>query len=410
MKHTKIFFAAVLTVFLMSGFGFAQDTTLTVASNGNVGIGTTNPFARLTVDGNIVNTGDILTGNISLALNQRSALFLAGNGDFNHALYNNFDNIDGEGQFDGAKWNVLDGLNVRIGADDSKISAFYIHNDGKIGVGTITPIWQVNVQNASPFGTGLVLGNESTGGRQWTAISSGELNTEGPGKYLLRDEQADAVRMAIDTEGKVGIGSFAPTEMLQVADFSTFSDNYITVKSAGGQVYKSGIKLRHFDETNGFTIYSDDASSGGRIGLHILRHHITFPDAGKLALFIDRLNGNVGFGTNTPGHPIEMASGAHVTAGGVWTNASSRALKENIAAISAEEAQNTLQALAPVKYNYKSEKDEEYLGFIAEDVPETVAMKDRKSLSPMDIVAVLTKVVQEQQKKIAELSARLDSR
>ena len=37
------------------------------------------------------------------------------------------------------------------------------------------------------------------------------------------------------------------------------------------------------------------------------------------------------------------------------------------------------------------------MGFIAEDVPDLVATKDRKGLSPMDIVAVLTKVLQEQQ-------------
>jgi len=54
------------------------------------------------------------------------------------------------------------------------------------------------------------------------------------------------------------------------------------------------------------------------------------------------------------------------------------------------------------------------VGFIAEDAPELVASKDRKGMSSMDVVAVLTKVVQEQQKvvqerrtTIAELSRRL---
>jgi len=37
-----------------------------------------------------------------------------------------------------------------------------------------------------------------------------------------------------------------------------------------------------------------------------------------------------------------------------------------------------------------------------------VATKDRKSLSPMDVVAVLTKVVQDQQKTIDALKTRLD--
>jgi uncharacterized coiled-coil protein SlyX len=36
-----------------------------------------------------------------------------------------------------------------------------------------------------------------------------------------------------------------------------------------------------------------------------------------------------------------------------------------------------------------------------------VAAKDRKGMSPMDVVAVLTKVVQEQQKTIAQLQERI---
>ena len=49
------------------------------------------------------------------------------------------------------------------------------------------------------------------------------------------------------------------------------------------------------------------------------------------------------------------------------------------------------------------DKEEEYVGFIAEEVPDLVATESRESLSPMDIVAVLTRVVQEQQKTIEEL-------
>jgi hypothetical protein len=104
---------------------------------------------------------------------------------------------------------------------------------------------------------------------------------------------------------------------------------------------------------------------------------------------------------------LSMASGATCTAGGVWTNASSIALKENISTLNSDEAATTLQALNPVKYNYKAEKDENHVGFIAEEVPELVAMKDRKSLSPMDIVAVLTKVTQDQQKTIENLTQKM---
>jgi len=104
---------------------------------------------------------------------------------------------------------------------------------------------------------------------------------------------------------------------------------------------------------------------------------------------------------------LTMLSGATCTAGGVWTNASSRELKENVEGLSAEEAQAALSELAPVKYTYKADKAERHVGFIAEDVPALVASKDRKTVSPMDVVGVLTKVVQEQQKTLSEYQRSL---
>ena len=47
-------------------------------------------------------------------------------------------------------------------------------------------------------------------------------------------------------------------------------------------------------------------------------------------------NGNVGIGTQTPAYPLHMASGAHVTAGGVWTDASSREYKDDIQVLTME--------------------------------------------------------------------------
>lgn len=40
-----------------------------------------------------------------------------------------------------------------------------------------------------------------------------------------------------------------------------------------------------------------------------------------------------------------------------------------------------------MRFNYKADNGQEYLGFIAEDVPEAVATADRQGLSSMDIVA-----------------------
>ena len=127
-------------------------------------------------------------------------------------------------------------------------------------------------------------------------------------------------------------------------------------------------------------------------------------------------NGNVGIGTTAPTNPLQMASGALVTVGGVWTNASSRTLKQDIRKLTAGEARVALDQLAPVRFASKADPTERHVGFIAEEVPDLVATKDRKTLSPMDIVAVLTRVVQEQQKTIeaqqktiAELASKIEA-
>mgnify|MGYP001614082165 CR=1 FL=1 len=98
-----------------------------------------------------------------------------------------------------------------------------------------------------------------------------------------------------------------------------------------------------------------------------------------------------------------MGSGAFVTTGGVWTNASSRAYKKDIAPLQIDTAVETLKNLQPVTFKYKTD-NEKRVGFIAEDVPDIVASKDRKGLSAMDIVAVLTKVVQDQQARMGILT------
>jgi hypothetical protein len=116
------------------------------------------------------------------------------------------------------------------------------------------------------------------------------------------------------------------------------------------------------------------------------------------------------FGINqapVAGHEIHTATGAY-EAGGSWVDGSSRKLKERIAPLSADAAVQTLAALEPVTFVYKTDAQQQHVGFIAEDVPELVAMKDRRGLSPMDIVAVLTKVVQQQKQTIEQQQRALE--
>jgi hypothetical protein len=156
-------------------------------------------------------------------------------------------------------------------------------------------------------------------------------------------------------------------------------------------------------------------SDGTASGADALRSNQTgFSETGSNKLYISSLpgvpliygefnapaaNNKLGIATTTvaAGEAIKVGNGASLTVGGLWTNSSSRALKQKIQALSTQDASNALAALSPVRYVYSDSPDKVYVGFIAEDVPELVASIDCKSLSPTDIVAVLTAVTKEQQ-------------
>src|SRR5437660_1454537 len=56
------------------------------------------------------------------------------------------------------------------------------------------------------------------GGRTWNLISTGSGNGEGAGKLLVRDATGSgAVRMTVNTNGNVGIGTTGPNARLHVS-------------------------------------------------------------------------------------------------------------------------------------------------------------------------------------------------
>lgn len=192
----------------------------------------------------------------------------------------------------------------------------------------------------------------------------------------------------------VGIGTEFPEKLLDVRGESQF----LGTTTVGTPGFES--VLLNLNSDRNWTFRQGGSGSATSLVLESV-------GGGGNKNFVINTSGDVGIGLLIPTHPLHLASGAHVTTGGVWTNASSKTLKENIYNLTLEEAIITLAELVPVKFNYLLQKDEVYVGFLAEDVPELVATQDRKSLSSMDIVAVLTRVVQEQQSEISELKERV---
>jgi hypothetical protein len=179
----------------------------------------------------------------------------------------------------------------------------------------------------------------------------------------------------VTINGKLGIGTKTPAYSMEL---ETTGENAV-------------ITTKRTDGATNFMSATASYAQFGAVSNHPVR--ILVNSAWKMTL-------------NTDGS-LSMANGATCTTGGVWTNASSRELKENIESLCPAEALDALKRLNPVKYNYKVDKADKHVGFIAEDVPDLVATADRKGMSPMDVIAVLTKVVQEQQKIIADIQERM---
>lgn len=87
---------------------------------------------------------------------------------------------------------------------------------------------------------------------------------------------------------------------------------------------------------------------------------------------------------------------------------STRTIKDNISDLTLPEALEILKGLNPAKFSYKADETQKpHAGFIAETVPDMIANADHTMISEMDIIAVLTKVVKEQQRILSILTKQL---
>jgi len=255
---------------------------------------------------------------------------------------------------------------------------------GNIGVGTTNPIQKLDVRGSgstyasvgaaalgsSPGNAGLILNNGAAGS---ALVRSNALD----GSFIV-DAPNGAEHLRIMPDGRIGVNTPNPLHALTV---TTANSSYVNLVSLGGN---AGHIFTSVNREAVIRLNAADGSFAWENPNGIERMRIT--DSGE-----------VGIGTTTPTNPLQMGSGAFVSAGGVWTNASSRALKRDITDLPADRALDTFAQLRPVLFAYTAEPGQTHVGFIAEDVPDLVATSDRKGLSAMDIVAVAVKVVQAQQ-------------
>lgn len=318
---------------------------------------------------------------------------------------------------------------IEAGATTNSI---YVDSTGRVGFRTSTPVLDLHANTSNT--PSLRMEQNASGGftAQTWDVGGNEANffvrdvTSGSRLPFRIRPGAPTSSIDIAASGNVGIGTGSPAEELHV--FKNANEALIAQVENPNNGLSSVAAMRTNAITAQLVFQSHaDARTAVRFGQALGGRNELVQTAGTglnvgttndtpLILGTNGANrvhiagsGNIGLNNVTnPLSPIQHSSGATLSAGGMWLNASSRALKTNIRSLSSHDAFAALQRLQPVQFQYKAEPGQNHVGFIAEEVPALVAAGDRKTLSAMDVVAVLTKVVQEQQQTIAELKEKVE--
>ncbi|MEH1969376.1 tail fiber domain-containing protein [Nostoc sp.] len=257
------------------------------------------------------------------------------------------------------------------GTDGSPIS----YTKGNVGIGTASPASKLHVVDGN-----IRVDNGEY--QSWGSITfHPDVDKSGDGIINFLNSNGSE-NMRIDANGNVGIGTIKPEAKLHVQ--MNFPDS----------PYGGNIKLfRTSGKGNDFSY------DGGDDGIFAFTNY--GKDSGKTQ-FLWQKPDDSGIELLTIFNSGRVEADIH--------NRSSRELKENITNLSTEEAIETLANLNPAKFYYRQDEEKKLrVGFIAEDVPELLATQDRRAISALDIVAVLTKVIQQQQEELSFLKERLNA-
>ena len=344
--------------------------------------------------------------------------------------------------------------NVEVGTANLFVNTL----TGKVGVGTDNPLGkahiyvddaasgtQLFIENASTSNrTGLVLRNgdgedfriQHTSGSSNAAIiqNNSTVNggikfyAKGDGEYEFRNTDSNTLRMVIENDGNVGIGTNNPTSKLYIQDDN--ADTKITIRGGGSTVNDSNVTIQLLETASSF--YGGAIQYSGISAIQGLRFgHYVASSTPRIDMAIDRGTGNVGIGTTNPLTKLHVngtdgttesgnmnyfsyANGSTLSEinGETWGNngisiwasdsivtktwivshsgniaASDTRIKKNITDADDAECLEVLRLLKPKKYQYKDEIErgtEPVWGFIAQEVRETLpyATQLRKDVLP----------------------------
>ncbi len=252
------------------------------------------------------------------------------------------------------------------------------------------------------FAAGRRAKADHTGAYVWADATDADFASTANNQFLVR------------AAGGVGINTNAPNAALAVDGGNSVAriavNSNTPTANAGLSLRQDGVNrwsIAAVSADGDLTFFREGAGGGSRL----------FVDGGGANA------GNVGIGNAAPQYPLHMASGAHVTAGGTWTNASSRQLKTGFIPADGQTLLETLAALPITTWSYRAEDPAvRHLGPTAEDFYAAFQLgRDNGAITTVDADGVALTAIQalhrlnqtqqaqlaSQQQQIERLEARL---
>ena len=362
----------------------AGDTSGDAAyTTGNVGIGTTDPAGTLDVSGDLCISGSC-----------RSS------------------------------WGTVSNLWSENGSD-------IYYNDGNVGIGTISPINKLDIEGAPV--ANMSLRGDGGGYLRFYGDGSyrGAIGYDGTNNVLMLNHGSGvtANHFVINSSGNVGIGKLSPEVKLHVSkhmmigtDSNPWHSDYDVLQIGGMGFFsednKNGslylLQNAYFD---GSYKYST-SSYATRYSQHSGEHVFLFASSGTAGSSvpftegmkiqndgdIEIMNGNVGIGTSSPDHDLEIGTGTYseIDAGeSSFTTSSSRTLKENIEPVAVPKILDRLANIPVATYDYRPEycqedqKCKNKIGLISEDFYTVFERGSDKEISGQEVQMALWLAVQE---------------
>lgn len=195
-------------------FGFGSSAnfkeTVRIKGNGNVGIGTPTPGAKLEV-----NAGDLIMK--AAAEDPGDIIFQNSAGVQKGRIYS----------------DPSPGAGLMLASADNT-ARLTVAANGNIGIGTNDPgTTRVVIDGATNWDNGLLVTGSSTGGvglslwnkqggRKWSIFSSGSGDAVGVNGFGIYDASTGVYRFAVDANGNVGINTYNPQDTLDVPGIVRF--------------------------------------------------------------------------------------------------------------------------------------------------------------------------------------------